>query len=134
MRLEEFTAPDYRPSAFYNEFFHPLRLEQGVLIQLAEEGDLVGYYPLYRSSAMKPFDREDLRFLAAAAPHIAHGLRTARLAAARPASPNEPGLLVGTPGVVLMDHCGRILGSRPTGPIAILPDRSLRRAARLLVC
>ncbi len=110
MRLEEFTAPDYRRSAFYNEFFDPLRLEQGVLIQLAEEGDLVGYYPLYRSSAMKAFDREDLRFLAAAAPHIAHGLRAARLVEARPASLKEPGLPVGTPGVVVMDHCGRILG------------------------
>jgi DNA-binding CsgD family transcriptional regulator len=109
MTLEEFTAPEYRRSALYNEFFHPLRLEQGVLIQLADHGELVGYYPLYRSSAMKPFDREDLRFLAAAAPHIAHGLRTARLVEVKPASPNEPGLQVGTPGVVVMDHCGRIL-------------------------
>jgi hypothetical protein len=33
-RHEEFTQPDYRRTALYNEFFRPLKLEQGVLIQL----------------------------------------------------------------------------------------------------
>jgi len=110
LTLEEFTAPNYRRSAVYNEFFHPLKLEQGVLIQLVEHGEPVGYYPIYRTSAMKPFHREDLRFLAAAAPHIAHGLRTARLLEAQPGRPDERRSLVGTPGVVLMDQSGHILG------------------------
>lgn len=110
LTLEEFTTPDYLRSALYNEFFHPLKLEQGVLVQLAEGSEPIGYFPLYRSSAMKRFDRDDLRFLAGAAPHIAHGLRTARLVEARPESPEGRQLLVGRPGVVVMDRRGHILG------------------------
>jgi DNA-binding CsgD family transcriptional regulator len=115
LTLQEFTAPDYRRSPIYNEFFHPLRLEQGVLIQLAEQCEPVGYYPLYRSSAMKPFDRDDLRFLAAAAPHIAHGLQAAKLVEAdfsseAPAGSPDEHRLVDTPGMVVVDRCGRVLG------------------------
>jgi hypothetical protein len=43
------------------------------------QGDLVGYYPLYRSGTMKAFDQDDGRFLKAAAPYIAHGLKAAKL-------------------------------------------------------
>jgi DNA-binding CsgD family transcriptional regulator len=117
LTLGEFTAPDYRRSALYNEFFHPLKLEQGVLLQLADQGEPVGYYPLYRSGAMKLFDRDDLRFLAAAAPHIAHGLRMAKLvetqtypADAAPAFASDQNGPFNAPAVVVMDRCGRVLG------------------------
>jgi hypothetical protein len=69
-RHEEFALPDYRNSALYNDFLHPLKLEQGLLVQLETQGQLAGYYPLYRSSAMKPFDQDDRRFLNAAAPYM----------------------------------------------------------------
>lgn len=111
LTLEEFTASDYRRSGLYNEFFRPLKLEQGVLTQIREEGALVGFYPLYRTAAMKPFDRDELRFLASAAPHIAHGLRTSRLIEALPCSTVEPLRSLDTsPGMVVMDKTGRILG------------------------
>jgi DNA-binding CsgD family transcriptional regulator len=107
--LEEFTQPDYRSSAVYNDFLRPLKLEHGLLVQLAAQGQLVGYYPLYRSSAMKPFDQDDRRFLNAAAPHIAHGLQTAKLVNAMTDTPH-PSAPRDTPGVVVMNREGRILG------------------------
>jgi DNA-binding CsgD family transcriptional regulator len=111
LMLEEFTTPDYRRSALYNEFFHPLRLEQGMLTQIREVGEPVGFYPLYRSAAMKPFDRDHLAFLASAAPHIAHGLRSARLIDACSVSSVEPvRSLDGSPGMIVMSKAGRILG------------------------
>jgi len=108
-RHEEFTLPDYRNSSLYNDFLRPLNLEQGLLVQLEAHGQLVGYYPLYRSSAMKPFDQDDRRFLSAAAPHIAHGLHAAKLINSM-TYPVEPGAPVSGPGVVVMDGDGRIVG------------------------
>ena len=45
------------------------------MVLFQENGDLAGYYPLWRSPDQKPFTREDMGFLKASAPHIAHGLR-----------------------------------------------------------
>jgi DNA-binding CsgD family transcriptional regulator len=107
--LEEFTLPDYRRSALYNDFLRPLKLEQGVLMQLMAHGQLVGYYPLFRSSTMKLFDRDDRRFLNAAAPHIAHGLQNAKLLNALTDSADRA-TSVEAPGVIVMNRDGRILG------------------------
>lgn len=106
---EEFALPDYARSALYHDFLRPLKLEQGLLLQLATHDQLVGYYPVYRSSAMKPFDRDDQRFLIAAAPHIAHGLRTAKLIEVTLDS-FQGCRSVLTPGVVVMTREGQILG------------------------
>jgi hypothetical protein len=106
---EEFALPDYARSALYNDFLRLLKLEQGVLLQLATHDQLVGYYPVYRSSAMKPFDRDDQRFLIAAAPHIAHGLQTAKLIEVM-SDPPQGCMPVLTPGVVVMTREGQILG------------------------
>ena len=107
--LEEFTRPGYQRSAVYNEMLHPLKCEQGVLLQLITAGQVMGYYPLYRSSAMKPFDRDDRCFLSAAAPFIAHGLKTAKLVTAV-SQPHDKGTSRDAPGVVVMNRDGHVLG------------------------
>jgi DNA-binding CsgD family transcriptional regulator len=107
--FEEFTLPDYRRSAVYHDCLHPLKCEQGVLLQLINGGQLMGYYPLYRSSAMKPFDRDDRCFLSAAAPYIAHGLKAAKLVTAVSHCPDK-GAAPDAPGVVVMNHDGHVLG------------------------
>jgi DNA-binding CsgD family transcriptional regulator len=106
---EEFTLPDYKRSALYNEFLRPLKLEHGSLLQLMSQGELVGYYPLYRDAVMKAFDQDDLRFLTAVAPHIAHGLQTAKLIKTLADSP-APDAARQPPGVAVMRHDGRVVG------------------------
>jgi DNA-binding CsgD family transcriptional regulator len=106
---EEFTFPGYKRSDLYNEFLQPLKCEQGLLLQLMSQHELVGYYPLYRDANMKPFDQDDRRFLKAVAPHIAHGLRTAKLVKAlTDCLPSETTRQA--PGIVVMRSDGRVLG------------------------
>jgi DNA-binding CsgD family transcriptional regulator len=106
---QEFALPNYTRTALYNEFLRPLKLEEGLLLRLAIDDQLAGYYPVYRSSAMKPFDRDDHRFLIAAAPHIAQGLQNAKLIAAM-SDPPQGFTPILTPGVVVMTREGQILG------------------------
>jgi DNA-binding CsgD family transcriptional regulator len=108
LTLNEFTASDYRRSAIYEEFFRPLKLEQGLLLQLVSCGELTGYYPIYRSASMPSFSREEIVFLTNATPHIAHGLRIAKLNDASAMTVEESAPFARSPtGVVVMDSNGR---------------------------
>jgi DNA-binding CsgD family transcriptional regulator len=107
LTLGEFTAPDYRRSLLYNEFFRRLKLEQGLLVQLISHNELVGYYPMYRSSAMPPFGRDEIAFLTEATPHIAHGLKTARMIDAQTLAITASAPFASQPGVIVMDSTGR---------------------------
>jgi hypothetical protein len=107
LTLGEFTAPDYRRSLIYNEFFRPLKLEQGLLLQLTDHNDLVGYYPIYRSATMRPFGHDEIAFLAKAAPHIAHGIKVAKLIDAQILTDTASMPVACEPGVVVMDSTGR---------------------------
>ena len=113
LTLGEFTAPDYRRSLIYNEFFQPLKLEQGLLVQLTDHNELVGYYPIYRRAGMRPFARDEIAFLIKAAPHIAHGLKMAKLIDAQTLALTSFAPFACQPGVVVMDSNGRPIALDP---------------------
>jgi len=113
LTLGEFTAPDYRRSLLYKEFFQPLKLEQGLLVQLRCPDELMGFYPIYRSAGMPPFARDEIAFLTKAAPHIAHGLKTAKLIDAQTLAVTASAPFACQPGVVVMDSTGRPIALDP---------------------
>src|SRR5260370_41407160 len=73
-------------------------------------GETLGVFGLTRSETMKPFSADDLHFLDAAAPHITHALKTARLLSSESAAGNDFERFADAPmGVALMDFEGRVI-------------------------
>jgi hypothetical protein len=64
---EEVALPNfYRPEGF-NTVFRPLGFHHCLMVMFDEAGELVGYYPIWRSADQKPFSPQDVAFLRAAA-------------------------------------------------------------------
>ena len=88
-----------------------------------------GLYPIWRTQHQKKVSWADVAFLESSAPHIAHGLQTARLLGAHAstneaapvsalASENESHPSKGT-GVVLMDRVGRLVAMDPAAELIL---------------
>jgi len=88
--------------------FKPMGFHHCLMVGFQEAGALAGYYPIWRSVDQKPFTREDVTFITAAAPHIAHGLKAAQLVQR---GHGEGDTFAPLPawdcGVVTMDRAGR---------------------------
>jgi DNA-binding CsgD family transcriptional regulator len=78
---------------------------------LRDEGRFLGYYPVFRSEAMKPFGRDDAVFFSAAASDIVLGVKaSALIATAQTFNANNFEPFQEVPqGVVVMDRAGKVL-------------------------
>ena len=76
---EDLWLPDWRMRDGYNVVYRPLGWHRMVQVVYREAGEYMGYCPIWRSANQKPFSSDDIAFLKASAPHIAHGLTAARL-------------------------------------------------------
>ena len=106
---DEVFRPDFHRTEGFNEVFLTLDYRHSVVVIFQEHGEFLGYYPVWRSADQKPFSREDVAFLKVSAPHIAHGLRTAKLLTRAGTSSVDSFVpLAGWgSGVILMDDVGR---------------------------
>jgi DNA-binding CsgD family transcriptional regulator len=77
--LEQLALPDFYRREGFNAVYRPLGWHHLVQVIFQESGEFAGYCPVWRSADQKPFVTDDINFLRAAAPHIAHGLKTAQL-------------------------------------------------------
>jgi DNA-binding CsgD family transcriptional regulator len=108
--LDEIALPNFYRSEGFNNVFRPLGFHDCLLVLFQEAGEFVGSYPAWRSADQKPFSSQDLAFLRAVAPHIAHGLKSVRLLARRPHSNDGLVPLVGWgAGFVLLDRRGNLI-------------------------
>jgi DNA-binding CsgD family transcriptional regulator len=108
--LDEIALPNFYRSEGFNNVFRPLGFHDCLLVLFQEAGELVGSYPVWRSADQKPFSSQDLAFLRAVAPHIAHGLKSVRLLARRADSNDGLIPLVGWgAGFVLLDRRGNLI-------------------------
>src|ERR687898_111134 len=95
--LHEATRGDPSRSRGWREHVHPYGAEQELLVALrTRTGEAWGMLSLYREPGQPEFDRGELEFLRAAAPHLAEGARRGLLVgeASEPERPDAPGLVV----------------------------------------
>ena len=101
----------------YNMVYRPLGWHHLLQVVFQESGELQGYCPLWRTADQKPFSRDDARFLCDAAPHVAHGLRIARLLerAESPRLPSNQFQAVPDwrPGIILLGSRGEVIAIDP---------------------
>jgi DNA-binding CsgD family transcriptional regulator len=108
---DEVALPDAYRWAGYNEVWRRIGWHHFLQCVLQEEGRFVGRYPLWRTCDQKPFVREDVEFLRAAAPHITHGLRVSQLMTCDAAGTSDgftplPGW---NSGVLLLEPTGKVI-------------------------
>jgi DNA-binding CsgD family transcriptional regulator len=128
---EEFLLPHYYRSEGFNEVMRPLRLHHQVSVRCSDEGEPVAFYPVWRGPDQKQFSRDDISFLQACAPHLAHGFRIASLLAEKSVvtdSSEFVALPQWTTGVVLTDQRGRVV-SIDDAARAIFTELALFEAA-----
>jgi DNA-binding CsgD family transcriptional regulator len=95
--LHEATGGDPSRSRGWREHVEPYGAEQELLVALrARTGEVWGMLGLYREPGQPEFDRDELEFLRALAPHLAEGARRGLLVgeASEPDRPDAPGLVV----------------------------------------
>jgi DNA-binding CsgD family transcriptional regulator len=95
--LHEATGGDPSRSHAWREYVQPYGGDQQLLVALrTQTGEAWGMLGLYREPGQPEFDREELEFLRAAAPHLAEGARRGLLVgeASEPERPDAPGLIV----------------------------------------
>ncbi len=95
----------------YNIVYRPLGWHGFVQVSFEEAGEYLGHCPVWRTIDQKPFAREDIAFLRASAPHISHGLKTARLLCTEGSQLEEDNgfapLAGWNSGAILLDEAGR---------------------------
>jgi DNA-binding CsgD family transcriptional regulator len=106
---EEVFVPEFRRAEGFNEAYRPLGWHHSIASVYHEAGEYLGYYGIWRTSDQKPFSREDVAFLRAAATHISHGLRVAGLLARPKPTPDFFSLPGWGTGVVLLDARGNLI-------------------------
>jgi DNA-binding CsgD family transcriptional regulator len=105
---EELVLPNFHRADGYNTVYRPLGWHHFVQVVFQEGSELIGYCPIWRSADQKPFSREDIAFIRATAPHIAHGLKIAQLQQGVHIEGDSFAAVPGwNSGVVLMDRSGR---------------------------
>jgi DNA-binding CsgD family transcriptional regulator len=95
--LHEATGGDPSRSRAWREYVQPYGGDQELFVALrAPTGETWGMLSLYRAPGQPEFERDELAFLRAAAPHLAEGARRALLVgeASEPERPDAPGLIV----------------------------------------
>ena len=95
--LHEATGGDPSRSRGWREHVEPYGAEQELLVALrAPTGEAWGMLGLYRAPGQPEFERDELAFLRALAPHLAEGARRGLLVgeASEPDRPDAPGLVV----------------------------------------
>src|SRR5829696_1283782 len=98
--LHEATGGDPSRSHGWREHIEPYGAEQELLVALrARTGEAWGMLGLYREPGRPEFDRDELEFLRALAPHLAEGARRGLLVgeASEPERPDAPGLSCSAP-------------------------------------
>lgn len=83
-RHEEIALAHFYRSEDYNECMRHIGFHHALMINLRDHLGLSGNYPMWRTSEMKPFTVDDVRFAEAAAPYIAHALSVASRVASVP--------------------------------------------------
>ncbi|MBV8773755.1 MAG: hypothetical protein JO166_15720 [Deltaproteobacteria bacterium] len=116
LRHDEMVHPNYYRSEGYNEFFRLMGMHHGLLTLLRDDrGRFVGYYPVFRSEHMKPFTRDDVDFLKAAAIHVAHGVIIANSTGTWYTDGEEFEAFNHFPqGIVIMNREGKVLSLNET--------------------
>jgi hypothetical protein len=97
--LSEATGGDPRQSPRWRTIGEPLGIDDELRVAFVADGACWGYAALLRRHGH--YTARDVSFVAAVSAHIAHGLRTALLAAATPG-------VDGAPGTIVVDATGRI--------------------------
>ncbi|MGO9059323.1 MAG: helix-turn-helix domain-containing protein [Candidatus Binataceae bacterium] len=107
---EEIVLPHFYRSEGYNECLRHIGFHHALMINLRDHLELSGNYPLWRSTDMKPFSADDIRFAQAAAPYVAHALSVATRAASPPERSSKFAPLddLGE-GVIVMGRGGRVI-------------------------
>lgn len=109
---DERVLPGFRKGRSYAELFAPLGFDVSLGCVLHYEGEVTGFYPLWRDRTAPAFSAAERKFLSRAAPWIAHGVATGlrRRACGVPEDgPFDP-LPNLAHGMLLLDRNGRILG------------------------
>lgn len=105
---ETLILPNFHRAEGYNTVYRPLGWHHFVQVVFQESGEFIGYCPIWRGADQKPFSREDIAFIRAIAPHIAHGLKVAQLQQRAHSEGDGFAAVPGwNSGVVLMDRGGR---------------------------
>jgi DNA-binding CsgD family transcriptional regulator len=107
---EEITLPNFHRTEGFNTVFRPAGYHHFLLALFQEGGEFVGYYPIWHGADQKPFNAQDVAFVQAAAPHIAHGLKATQFLGRQRADHKGfvPGAGWGS-GIILMDNAGRLI-------------------------
>jgi len=106
---EDFFTPNLYRAEGFNEAYRPLGWHHMIGTIYHDVGEYLGYFGMWRSADQKPYSREEIEFLSASAPHIAHGLRAAQLLA-RDSSSDADSFAPVTgwgSGVILTDPAGK---------------------------
>lgn len=109
---DERVLPGFRKGRSYAELFAPLGFDIGLGYILRYEGKVTGFYPLWRDRTARGFSAVERKFLARAAPWIAHGVASglSRRACGVPEDDRFDPLPDLAHGMLLLDRGGRVLG------------------------
>jgi DNA-binding CsgD family transcriptional regulator len=111
---EEIAQADFYRTEGFNAVFRPMGFHHSVAAVYQEDDEFLGYYPIWRSDDQKPYSREDVAFLRASAPHIAHGLRAAQfLTRETNCDDGFAPLASWDSGVILLDEIGNPIAMDP---------------------
>ncbi len=99
--------PEFDRAEGFNETYRPLGWHHSLAVTFCEAYSYIGYCGIWRTVDQKPFGHEDVTFLKAAAPHVAHGLKAAKLLVERPTLDDGFAPFAGWgSGVILLDQSG----------------------------
>ena len=108
--LSETTGGDLERSTRYVEYLRPLGLAHEVRGAFTSGGYLWGSMDLSRGSGSPDFEPREANLLRRIAPHLGNGLKVAAL---RTQTPVEEGGTDDVPGVLTLDHRGRVVQHTP---------------------
>jgi DNA-binding CsgD family transcriptional regulator len=110
--------PHFYRSDGFNECARPMNHHHCIWVSYHENGEAVGFYPLWRDSDQPPFSRNDIAFLNISAPFVTHGLRLAQMIDYSARTNADSGSLNSSPpwgsGIILMDPAGHVIAADPT--------------------
>jgi len=110
LRPEQLMLPNFRHGPAYNEVVRPLGLDSCAMMLLRDGTEMLGLYPLHKSATQAPFSGDDFRFLEAAAPHVVHGIKAAKmLAKVRHSGSRTEQAALYCPGIILVSRAGRVV-------------------------